>query len=284
MTLNADPTTADAAVGDAGGLPRLNTLWVEGALTYVEQVCLRSAVELEHPVTLYTYHGVDGVPAGVEVRDGREVLPEHSLVKHRARDSWGVGADLFRYELLRQGRGVWIDADVYLLRPLHIDGKPILFGWQRPRLINNAVLYAEADGVLLRGLADYLAQEHLVPWWLPLHKRWRYAIRPWLGLRPLELADNRWGITGPRAVTYVARQCGLGDYAEPPDVFYPFGPKWARDVFDPAADVRAHFTERTRAVHLWNGMLKDLKQQPPPPGCFMAELCERHGIATDPVR
>ncbi|MFP4538998.1 MAG: hypothetical protein ACLFPA_11940, partial [Dichotomicrobium sp.] len=62
-------------------LPVLNTMWVEGPLSYVEQVCLKSALACGHKVVLYTYFDVTGVPDGVEVRDGREVMGEDYLMK-----------------------------------------------------------------------------------------------------------------------------------------------------------------------------------------------------------
>jgi hypothetical protein len=286
--LNGDPeataTTPHAARrGDATDLPRLNTLWVEGSLTYVEQVCLSSAVRLGHPVTLYTYYGVDRVPPGVDVRDGREVLPEPRLLKHREKNSWSLGSNIFRYQLMREGRGVWIDADLYFIKPLHLDDRDLLFGWQKEGLVNGAVLYASPTNPLVEGLFNYLNQEHLVPWWMPWRKRVFYELRPKLGLRPLRLEEHKWGIAGPRAITYVARELDLLRHAEPADVFYPYGPKRARDAFAPAMDILARTSPRTVTVHLWNEVIKGFKRAPPPAGSFVAEICAAHGVDTHAV-
>lgn len=278
MTAQVDPPVTCAEAGAGEHLPRLNTLWVEGALTYVEQVCLLSAVRLGHPVTLYTYFGVDLVPPGVEVRDGREVMAESRLLKHREKNSWSLGSNLFRYQLMREARGVWIDADLYFLKPLRLDGRDLLFGLQKPELINGAVFYTSATHPLLEALFAHLSQEHLIPHWLPWRKRIFYELRPRLGLRPLTLEEHRWGIAGPRAITYVARELDLLDQAEPADVFYPYGPKRARDAFDPGIDIRARLSGRTVTVHLWNEIIKSLKTMPPPQGSFMAEICEAHGV------
>lgn len=272
-----EPTPGD---GDAAPLPRLNTLWVEGSLTYVEQVCLLSAVRLGHPVTLYTYYGVDGVPAGVELRDGREILPEARLVKHRAKDSWSLGSNIFRYQLMREGGGVWIDADLYFLKPLRLEGRDLLFGWQKKGLINGAVLYASPDHPLIDGLFAYLSKEHLMPYWMPWRKRVFYELRPRLGLRPLRLEEHRWGIAGPRAITHVARELDLLYHAVPADVFYPYGPKRARDAFEPGVDIRARLSPRTVTVHLWNEVIKSFKTAPPPAGSFIARICEAHDVET----
>lgn len=260
----------------------LATLWVEGRLSYLEQVCLASAIAAGHSTTLYTYRGVEGAPPGVRVRDAREVMAEEHMIKHRARDSWALGANLFRYHMMRKGVGVWIDADLYLLRPLRLGGRSHLFGWQKEDLINNAVLYAPPDSPLLDGLFAFLAQEHIVPYWLPLKKRLRYQIRPWLGLRPLPLSEHRWGVAGPRALTHVARALDLTGHAVPQDVFYPYGPKRARDAFDPGIDLMARTTPRTVGIHLWNEAIKPLKRAPPPPGSFLARACERHGVDARP--
>ncbi|MFP4126524.1 MAG: hypothetical protein ACLFU0_07755 [Alphaproteobacteria bacterium] len=279
MTAQVDPPVTGAEAGAGEPLPRLNTLWVEGALTYVEQVCLLSAVRLGHPVTLYTYFGVDRVPPGVEVRDGREVMAEARLLKHREKNSWSLGSNLFRYQLMREARGVWIDADLYFLKPLRLDGRELLFGWQKPGLINGAVFYASATHPLIDALFAHLGREHLIPHWLPWHKRIFYELRPRLGLRPLTLEEHRWGIAGPRAITYVARELDLLDHAVPADMFYPYGPKRARDAFDPAVDIRARLTPRTVTVHLWNEIIKSLKTRPPPAGSFIAEICAAQEIA-----
>lgn len=256
----------------------LNALWVEGRLSWLERVCLASAVRFGHPVTLWTYFGVEGAPEGVAVADAREVMPEARMVKHRARDSWSLGSNLFRYALQRAGRGVWIDADLYFLKPLRIEGRRLVYGRQKPDLINGAVLYAAPDHPLLDGLDAWFAQEHIVPYWLPLKKRLRYQLRPWLGLKPLPLSEHRWGVAGPRAITHVARERGLFDEALPEDVFYPYGPKQAKLAFDPAADILALTTDRTVTAHLWNEEIRPLKASPPPAGSFLARVCAEQGI------
>jgi hypothetical protein len=260
-------------------LPVLNTLWVEGGLTYIEKVCLTSAVEAGHKVVLYTYFGVNGVPAGVEVRDGREVMPESRLMKHKKRNSWSLCANIFRYLLMQGERGIWIDADIYLLKPIEFPPDAYLFGWQKTDLINGAVLFMPKDSALVTELLDFVDRPLVAPPWLPFKKRWRYELRDRLGLKPLPLADHRWGVIGPRAITYFAHQLGLASRAVPQDVFYPLPPKRAKDAFDPAIDVARYITDRTVAVHLWNEEIKALKALPAPKGSYIEQICARHTIA-----
>ena len=116
------------------------TLWIGESLGPVERACLRSVARQGHKVALYCYGEPKGVPNEVEVRDASEILPEAAISA-----PWVARADLysdwFRYELLKRGLGTWVDADVYVLRPLDMV-KPYLFGVQDAPILNNAVLRA----------------------------------------------------------------------------------------------------------------------------------------------
>ncbi|MFP4536885.1 MAG: hypothetical protein ACLFPA_01150, partial [Dichotomicrobium sp.] len=118
----------------------------------------------------------------------------------------------------------------------------------------------------------------IVPPWLPKRKKLRYQIRPWLGLRPLTLAEYPWGVIGPRALTHFARELDLTHYAVPQDVFYPVPPKQAKLLFDPDADIAQYITDRTIAVHLWNEGIKELKREPAPKGSFIERICAAHCV------
>ena len=261
-------------------LPVLNTLWVEGILSYVEQVCLTSAVARGHKVVLYTYFDVVGVPQGVEVRDGREVMSEDYLVKYQKSGSWALAANIFRYKIMDIKNVVWIDADVYLVKPIKNNFSAYLFGWQDGFLINNAVLSLEKNGVLTQALVDFVTQQNIIPPWLSWRKKLRRQLRALAGLRPLRLADQGWGTSGPKALTHFAKQLNLTHHAAPRDVFYPLPFEKAELLFDPEADVESFITERTIAIHLWNERIKVYKHQPPPEGSFMHRICAKHGVAT----
>ena len=265
---------------DVSLLPVLNTLWVEGPLSYVEQVCLTSALTCGHKVVLYTYFDVTGVPEGVEVRDGREIMSQDKLVKYEKRDSWALSADIFRYEMIKKNVSIWIDTDVYIIKPIQNKSSEYMFAWQDKNFINNAVLFLSKDGQLLDQLLKFTKQPTIIPPWLSWRKKLRQRLRPLVGLYPLKLYEQRWGTTGPKALTHFAQQLDLTHHAAPTDVFYPLPPRQANLLFDPEADVESFITERTVAIHLWNERIKDYKRQPPPDGSFMARICAEHDVPT----
>ncbi len=263
-----------------GDLPVLSTMWVEGPLSYMEQVCLKSALACGHHVVLYIYFDVTGVPEGVEVRDGREVMGGHYLMKHKKKNSWSLCSNIFRYFLMKNSSSVWIDTDIYFYKPLEGLSDEYVIGWQKEELLNGAILRLPPDSALLTRLIDFINDSQIIPPWLSWRKKLRYQMRPLLGLKPLPLSDLPWGVIGPRALTHFANELKLAHYAMPQDVFYPLPPKQAKLLFDPEADVESFITDRTITIHFWNEMIKDYKRQPPPEGSFMARICAEHDVPT----
>jgi hypothetical protein len=256
-------------------LPRLNALWIEGALSYLEQVCLASAVSQGHALVLYTYGGVTNVPAGVTVRDGRELMPDTQLIRHKS-GHWALASDLFRLELLQRELGVWIDTDVFFIKPLSTDHKNV-FGWEDKEQVNGAVLRIDVESPLLASLRRYAFADTVIPPWWKKEKRLRYRLRG-LVENGTTIADLPWGALGPKALTHFIGQLGMTNDACPPDVFYPLHYTRAKDIFDPTQCVEATFTVRTIAVHLWNHLILRFKNGAPPTGSFMAKICQQYGI------
>lgn len=102
-------------------------LWIGDALPPMARLSMASFVECGHPYRLYAYRKFEGVPAGVEVRDAQEVLPDQSM--HFK--SVPPFANWFRLELLAREAGWWADMDAVCLKPLDIAGA-LAFGLQRP--------------------------------------------------------------------------------------------------------------------------------------------------------
>jgi hypothetical protein len=248
-------------------LETCNTLWIGEALGAVERACLKSVLRQGHAVRLYCYRPPGGVPEGVEIADAPEILGEDQITRHRA-GSVALFSDRFRYELQRLGKGVWIDADLYLLRPL--PATPYLFGFQDQRWINGAVLRLPQDCPMLPGLLG-LFEERTVPDWLApgakLAAWWRLFTT---GRSPL--GQMPWGVAGPHALTALARRYGLLGQALPPEAFYPVAYDDAAWITNPAVRLEDVVTDRTIAVHLWNELIRPFKDAPARPGSFLERL------------
>jgi Alpha 1,4-glycosyltransferase conserved region len=267
---------------DAGGakawpdnmtsLPRLNALWVGGSLGRLGNVCLASALAVGHSVSLYTYHGVTNVPAGIKILDARDVLPEERLTRYKASGSFALGSNIFRYELMKRGLGCWIDADVYFLQPLNFAADSHIFGWEDQHIVGSAVLQIPQKSPLLADLLAFVSSNPVVPpWWTP-YKRLGRRILGMQGRAP-KLEDLPWGTAGPLALTHYIKKNRLTAHAAEPDVFFPIHWSQAEEIFAPDAAVRSRFTSRTKTVHLWNAKIQHRKEEEITPSSFFGQIC-----------
>jgi hypothetical protein len=248
-------------------------LWIGDTLGAVERACLRSVLRQNHKLSLYCYAPPAGVPAGVELADAAAIIPEREIIRY-ASGSPALFANRFRYELQRLALGTWIDCDIYLLKPLDME-RPILMGVEDAKgRINNAVLRLPPDSPLLPPLLA-LFEERTIPPWIGRRARiaaaWRLLTTGRTGL-----ARMPWGSAGPLALTALARRHGLAREALPRDVFY-LGlddPEW---ILDPARRLDDVMTPATVAIHIWSSRLGSRKDQPAPPGSFLARLQQEGG-------
>lgn len=250
------------------------TLWVSGRLGPLEELCLTSFVRNGHPVALYTYEGVDNAPAGVELRDGEEVLPFATMRANRyANGSWALGSNLFRYELQRLGKGLWVDTDVVSIRPFPL-ADPVVVGWESPDYLNGAILYLQQD---LPVIGEAIAAFHAgrVPSWVNWHQGLVPRLKSALGMR-LAAPDMPHGTFGPKGVTALLRRHQLMAHARPPEVFYPLSPKRALGAFDGSLTLDEVITEESLTLHLWNEKLGDIKRLPWPKNALISELARRY--------
>lgn len=246
------------------------TLWIGPRLGRVERACLRSMLRHGHQVALYCYRPVEGVPAGVEIRDAASILSEDKVMRHRS-GSVALFANWFRYELLRRALGTWLDVDQYLVAPIPTRA-PYLFGWQDENLLNTAVLRIPADCTMLTDLLSIFDQNE-VPFWLG----WPHRLASRLRLRATGRTGVEfmpWGSAGPCALTAIARKHDRTGEAQARAAFYPVSCSDADWLRDPARPLEAVVGPETMAVHLWNQLIGKWKEDPAPPGSFLARLHE----------
>lgn len=240
--------------GDPIAAPTCCALWIGGNLGPIAAACLASFTRRGHRVVLYCYDAPKDVPPGIEVADAATVLPADRLFRHKATGSYAIFADYFRYELLRRGLGVWIDCDVYCVRPIEL-GNGHVYGWQAMQSINNAVLGLPADSPVLPQLtAIFTTQSPVMPWF-PVQAQQSLTAAKLSGA-VFGAADLPWGATGPLALTYVLLQAGLARHARPRAVFYPIGSENVAPFIQRGVDFASHIAPETLTVHLWNEILR----------------------------
>jgi hypothetical protein len=215
------------------GQDPIQALWIGKKLSHLEQLSLASFVANGHDVHLYAYEDLEGVPDGVSVMDGRSVLPEDSIFSFGPDAKFGAGsfaafANLFRYKLLYEAGGWWIDVDMVCLRHFDIDA-PYVFGYEHGTSINCAVLRIEKGSPVAKALYEAALEKG---------------------------TDLSWGDTGAKLFTSKVAEFQLEGFAQPSNAFYPVH-AWAADVLlhEDEDGSRNALLEGAYGVHFWNSIL-----------------------------
>ncbi|MBN2631332.1 MAG: hypothetical protein JXR75_12440 [Rhodobacteraceae bacterium] len=268
-----------------GRVREVGTLWIGGSLSWMEQLCLKSFVDRGQQITLFSYEPIPNVPAGVVRRDGREVLDTDNFLKYEKKDSFALFADLFRLHMIAQNPGmIWVDTDVYCLRPMDYDDDHVL-GFELPgeSRVNNAVLGLPATGALLRAMLDYTSDVYGIPPFVKGKMQDDYRAAVAAG-SPVHVSQQPWGVWGPMMVTHFTHALGLAGKVQPLDAFYPVTFPDRLKFLRPAAVAESIITPRTTALHLWASNKRELGLRHhgvPPVGSYLEKLLKLHGIQTE---
>ena len=206
--------------------PEVVTFW-HGPLDALRLTCLRSQVAAGHKVTVYSFEPLGRLPDGVGNAEAEAILPHSFAEKLRPTGPGGVWrdwttlqfSDFFRMRLMENRAGLWLDADVLLLKPVEIDPAKPYFARERPRQLGNSVLYLPPGDPIVAAFERLMAQEELTPDWLALRHRLTFALQRLRG-GSSRLSDIRVAIFGPAALTALARRAGEEACALPRKSFY----------------------------------------------------------------
>jgi hypothetical protein len=207
-------------------IPEIVTFW-HGPLDRLRQTCLRSQRAAGHKVTVYSFDTIAGLPEGVGSADAERIL--RRAFAERLRPSTADGSwhdwtllqfsDFFRMRLQAERAGLWLDADVLLLRPVEIDPAKPYFAWERPRQLGNSVLYLPPDDPIVAAFEKLMRQEELTPNWLAMRHRLKFALQRLCGGAD-RLCEIRVAIFGPPSLTALATRSGELHHALPRKSFY----------------------------------------------------------------
>jgi hypothetical protein len=215
----------------------IQMLWVEGPLSPLERLSIASFMQCGHPVHLYVYGQVDGVPEGVTVLDGRSILPEGRICRYGPAAGPGAGslalfANLFRYALLDRQGGVWSDCDIVCLKPLedavaadYVIATEYRDNTRQVALANNCLLKVPAR-------SPFIAECNAIA-------------------MSVDVEKSRWGELGPRMVTALVGKHALERFLAPPWRFSPLGWWEFRRLVE---DTALQWPDVTLALHSFNEM------------------------------
>jgi Alpha 1,4-glycosyltransferase conserved region len=108
----------------------VNAFW-DGELSSLETLCITSFLRHGVGYNLYVYDEPAKVPSGVILKDAEAILPRDKVFRYAAGEfnlaSIAGFTNLFRYTVIHQRGGWWIDTDVCLLKPFDFPGEEVYF-------------------------------------------------------------------------------------------------------------------------------------------------------------
>ena len=212
----------------------VQSVWIGRSLPPLQQLSIRSFLAHGHVYHLYTYGEVDGVPAGATIRDAREILPGDRIFSYQqgfGRGSYSAFSNLFRYQLLFDRGGWWVDTDLVCLRPFAFESS-LVFATEHE---DDGTTHCATCALRCPAGAPLLA----------------YCIDT---VRSRDTQTLQWGEIGPQLFTTAVSHHRLTAHCAAVETFNPI------DYIDFASLTAPDFDlsrlAGSHAVHFWNQMWK----------------------------
>lgn len=244
----------------AGEPQTLRTFWHGETIGPYQLMCLKSFAASGHRVEVFSYNRDLNVPDWISVEDAAEILPREVVLRPLGEEgAFAIHANLFRYALLQELGGWWIDPDVLLLKPDLPPGNVFFAGLDVFGRVPTGVLkFPAGHGLLTEALAEV---ESLSDSW------------------------EDWEKSGSALLTSLVERHKLGGKIQNRT---PLGPvSWfdVPDLFDPdSAEKLSRLCKDFHFLHLhdevWHraGIPHDLA---PPEDSFLDGQIQKYGVGAD---
>lgn len=231
----------------------VHSLWIGNRLGEVHAACLRSFVRNGYEVILHSYCKPDDTPSGVKIFDANKLMREDEIIRHQS-GSLALASDIYRYRIQREGLGLYVDCDVYCLKPF--EDSDYVLGWEDHKTVNGAVLKVPQDSEMLKKMLEASENPYFIPPWLSMRKTRIAKLKKLVG-RPKHISNQHWGAIGPLLITHLVSELGLGSRVSSIDTYYPLHHHHTPLLFQAGLRVEDLVTPRTVAVHLFNASMNN---------------------------
>ena len=215
-------------------LPIIQSLWIGSRLSTMEKLCIVSFIKQGHAFHLYTYGEVAEVPQGTIVKDANEIIASDKIFKYKDHNSYAGFANMFRYKLLFEKGGYWVDMDNICLEPFDSE-QEYVFSSQRPKNPVSEYILQEPNNGVIR-----------VP------KGSEIMAFCYKEAAQKDKNKIKWGETGPKLLEKAVEKYGLNAHVAKPEVYCAVN-WWEWDRFIDGT-VGKNILSNARSVHLWNEM------------------------------
>lgn len=202
----------------------IQSFWHGPSPTVMEQMCVRSYLAHGHEFHLYVYEPSGAYPEGVVLKDASEIIPYAEVFV----DGFGGFVNFsnrFRYALLYQKGGWWVDMDTVCLRAFDFS-EPYAFSSEvtgNRTQVNTTYIKSLPGAPFLKDCMDFMDTR---------------------GLKNLH-----WGELGVHLISRMIFRNGMERYIQPPQTFCPVSGT-ELDWLISSAEIM--LPDEAYALHWWN--------------------------------
>ncbi len=241
----------------------IRSLWIGSDLSRLEHLCIKSYLYYGHRFELFVYNpNIKNVPSGAHIMDANEIIEEKNIFK--SQNSFALFSDWFRFKLLHDYGGIWVDMDLICLKRFDFQKQVVLCG-EHANILSTGFIKLPKKSEVSRKMLDRVKNS------------WQYA-----GLKSFPekvinrlLLDNyrkfkfkpkrfedlynyiSWGaVAGPKGFTKVLKESDVDSLVLNPQVMYPIKwQSWLSIFYEPIRDVDPGLGS-SYAIHLWANKYK----------------------------
>jgi hypothetical protein len=234
----------------------VQSLWIGPPLSDLEILSINSFIKCGHSFHLYVYDTVENIPKGIKVLDANQILPLAELEVLK-KDKLPF-SDIFRYKMLYEKGGYWVDLDMICLKKLNFKEKYIFSSErtiQKGGLRNRKGTFTSNIGILKAPRKSPFYLKVYLECMKKIKKRGR-------ALKPIEFMVLM--------KKYIA-EFELEKYIKPPEYFCPldwwntkeaFYPPCCPDKYAVPGYQIKDMLRHSYTIHMWRSLMRKKKINP----------------------
>ncbi len=162
---------------DADG-QTINSLWIGKTLSQLELLTIHSFRALGYRFKLWVYEPLEtALPNDVVVGDASTIIPICKIFAYRNKNTFGHGkgsyagfSDIFRYKLLYEKGGWWVDMDVTCLHPFNFESPYVFRSHHDLSVVGNVMKCPKGSKLMKQCYEEAISTvtEHNTDWLKPI--------------------------------------------------------------------------------------------------------------------
>ena len=208
---------------------KVQSLWIGNKLSNLELLTINSFLKNQIEFDLYTYEPIINLPENVNIKDGNMILPKSEIFAYKTgkgKGSFSAFSNIFRYKLLYDQGGIWVDMDLVCLKHF--------------TLKNEYTFASEINDQKKQNVASCFIK---APKNSDIFK-WAYEKSITYDKNTLE-----WSVIGPKLLSEAINKFKLNKYIKDYKTFCPIGFKDWKKVLDKNNNI---IIDNSVCIHLWN--------------------------------